>query len=149
MAYWLLKTEPTTFSIDDLAAAANQTTSWEGVRNYQARNFMRLMREGEFAFLYHSSCKEPGIVGMLTIAKGHYPDLTALDESSPYFDPKSSVESPRWYCVDVRLFKKFERIITLKQLRENKRLESMILLRKGNRLSVLPLTEQEWYAICL
>lgn len=145
--YWLLKSEPQTYSIDDLVQAPQQIGHWEGVRNYQARNFLRDMRLNDLAFFYHSSCKTPGIVGIVKIVRAGYPDITALDPASQYFDPKSSVQNPRWYQVDVQLVKKLQRIITLGELRQHPPLENMLLLRQGNRLSVMPVSLNEWNVI--
>jgi predicted RNA-binding protein with PUA-like domain len=148
MKYWLLKTEPDAFSIDDLEHLPHQTTSWEGVRNYQARNLIREMSKDDMAFFYHSSCQFPGVVGVVKIVKTAYPDGTALNPSSPYYDPKSSEQQPRWYQVDVQLVKKFRQPILLQQLRSISALQEFILLRKGNRLSILPVTEEQWHRIC-
>ena len=146
-SYWLFKTEPGTFSIDDLASAPNQTTSWEGVRNYQARNMLRDdMREGDRVLVYHSG-KDPSVVGTATIVRGGYPDHFAWDESSHYYDPKSTAEEPRWYMVDIRLDQRFERPLPLSELRDVAALAEMELLRKGSRLSVQPVRKQEWTAI--
>ena len=148
MAYWLLKSEPETFGIDQLAKSKNKTTMWEGVRNYQARNFLQKdMRKGDLAFFYHSNCKVPGIVGIVEVVREGYPDDTAFDPSSHYYDPQSSLEKPRWFRVDVKLREQFNQVISLQELRNNPLLRNMILLRKGNRLSVLPVTAQEWQNI--
>lgn len=147
MAYWLLKTEPLTFGITHLNSLSDQTTMWEGVRNYQARNNLRSMRQGDLAFFYHSSCKVPGITGIVEVVRESYPDVTAFDKKSDYFDPKSTEQNPIWYLVDVRLVKKLNRMVTLATLREQLKLKDMVLLRKGNRLSVLPVTEQEWQTV--
>lgn len=148
MNYWLLKTEPNTFSIDDLQSSPKQTTLWEGVRNYQARNFLRdQIKKDDLAFFYHSSCKVPGIVGISRVVRAGYPDPTQFDSNSHYFDPKSSYENPRWYCVDIQLVNKFPDIITLSHLRSVPDLKNMIILQKGNRLSVTPVTKKEWEAI--
>jgi len=145
--YWLLKTEPGTFSIDDLARAPRQTTCWDGVRNYQARNMLRdEMKRGDQAFLYHSSCEVPGIVGIVEVTREGYPDRSAFERDSPYYDPDSDPENPRWYMVDVRLKRRLSRIITLEELRRhaNKALSGMVLLRPGNRLSVMPVDAAHW-----
>jgi predicted RNA-binding protein with PUA-like domain len=142
--YWLLKTEPDTFSIDDLASAKNQTTSWEGVRNYQARNYLRQMRSGDLAFFYHSSCAIPAIMGIVTIIHPHYPDPTAFDPRSPYFDPKSSPENPRWFTVDVQLKKKLSSSIPLSIIKQNSQLENFPLVQRGSRLSVIPVRPSQW-----
>lgn len=148
MKYWLLKSEPTCFSIDDLANAAGKTTPWDGVRNYQARNFMRDdMQIGDQAFFYHSNCKIPGIVGTVNISKASYPDFTAQDPNSDHYDPKSSPDKPIWYMVEVKFNKKFNSVISLKELKSNPQLSELPLVRKGNRLSVLPVTTQQWQTI--
>lgn len=148
MNYWLMKSEPDTFSIDDLAKKANKTEPWNGVRNYQARNMLRdQMQQGDLAFFYHSSCEIPGIVGIMEIVRAGYPDNTAFDPESKYYDPQSSPDNPRWFMVDVKLKQKFKHIISLQQLRNNPKLKDMVLLRRGNRLSITPVTEQQWQAI--
>ncbi len=147
MSHWLLKTEPDTFSVDDLEQAPRRTSAWDGVRNYQARNMLRdQMKRGDRAFLYHSSCEVPGIVGILTIVREGYPDASAFDRNSPYFDAESRRDAPRWYCVDVKLERRLPRIITLERLREHAlgALSGMILLRAGNRLSVMPVDDAHW-----
>ncbi len=148
MSYWLFKSEPDVFGIDDLAAQSGATDHWDGVRNYQARNFMRdRMRAGELGFFYHSNTKIPGIVGIVEIAREGYPDHTAFDPEDPHHDPKSDPDDPRWYMVDVRLVRKLARTITLtelKELAERPELRDFPLVRKGNRLSVMPVTEQQW-----
>jgi predicted RNA-binding protein with PUA-like domain len=144
MRYWLMKSEPDEFSIDDLVAAPNQTTPWFGVRNYQARNFMRDdMRLGDKAFFYHSSCPEPGIAGVVEISRLAYPDETQFDPASEYYDAKSTRNAPRWLHVDVRLVHK-TKLVTLPTLRATKGLENMVILRRGNRLSITPVTPAEW-----
>jgi predicted RNA-binding protein with PUA-like domain len=146
--YWLMKSEPTTFSIDDLASAPNQRTCWEGVRNYQARNFLRdEVQEDDRVLFYHSACAEPACVGTAMVVRSGYPDHHASDPQHHYFDPKSSAEKPIWYMVDIRLDKRFAAPVTLAALRERPELESMQLLRKGNRLSVQPLTKKEFEAV--
>lgn len=146
--FWLMKSEPSTFSIDHLATRPDQTEPWEGVRNYQARNFMRdEMQVGDEAFFYHSNCDTPGIVGIVTIVKSAYPDHFALKKNSPYYDPKSTTENPRWYMVDVKLKQKFDTVISLRALKENTALAEMPLVQKGNRLSILPVTTNEWRTI--
>jgi len=147
MHYWLMKSEPDEFSIDDLVEAKKQVTPWVGVRNYQARNFMRDdMRVGDRALFYHSSCPEPGIAGIVEIAKPAYPDATQFDPKSPYFDPKSSRAAPRWLHVDVKLVRK-TRLIGLPELRATPGLQEMVTLRRGNRLSITPVTAREWAVI--
>jgi predicted RNA-binding protein with PUA-like domain len=144
MHYWLMKSEPDEFSIDDLVKAKRQVTPWVGVRNYQARNYMRdHMAIGDRALFYHSSCPEPGIAGIVEIVKPAYPDETQFDRESPYFDPKSNREAPRWVHVDVRLVRK-TRLIGLPELRATRGLEDMVTLRRGNRLSITPVTPGEW-----
>jgi len=143
---WLMKSEPDTFSIDDLAQRKNQIEPWNGVRNYQARNFMRDdMREGDRIFFYHSNCEEPGIVGLARVASPAYPDATQWDPKSPYFDPKSTQESPRWQLVDVQLVRKFTRNISLTELRTHEdTLRGLALLARGSRLSVLPVAAEHF-----
>ncbi len=148
MNYWLFKSEPATFSIDDLASRPEKKESWDGVRNYQARNFLRdEMREGDLAFFYHSSCKQPGIVGIIKIISKAFPDVTAFDPESSYYDPKSDYNDPRWYLRDVKLVEKFKTPIDLQQLRHNPKLKNMLILRKGNRLSITPVTTEEWKSV--
>jgi len=144
MRYWLMKSEPDEFSIDDLAAAPKKTTPWFGVRNYQARNFMRdQMKVGDLGFFYHSSCPEPGIAGIVRVSKAAYPDASQFDRRSPYFDPKVKPAAPRWLNVDVTLVKK-TRLIALAELRATPELSTMRVLQRGNRLSITPVTPQEW-----
>lgn len=145
MAYWLLKSEPSVFSIDDLQARG--TWLWDGVRNYQARNFLRTMQAGDSAFFYHSSCAEPGIVGIMTIAHAAYPDPTQFDPDSPYVDPKSSRDNPRWDSVDVSFLEKFSQNISLTALKAQAGLGDFVLTQKGSRLSVMPVTAAEWKTI--
>lgn len=145
ISYWLLKTEPTTFSIEDLAKEADQTTCWEGVRNYQARNLLRdEIHEGDRVLFYHSACKVPAVVGTATVVQDGYPDHFAWDRRSNYFDAKSTPENPRWYMVDVKLDQIFDQPVTLAQLREKPSLKKMELLRKGSRLSVQPVRKNEF-----
>ena len=146
MAYWLMKSEPSVFGIEDLAAQPNATDHWDGVRNYQARNFMRdQMRLGDEVFFYHSNCREPGIVGIACIAREAYPDHTALDPDSPYFDPKSDPDNPRWFMVDIQLVRRLARTITLTEIKSHAdALEGLPLIKKGNRLSVMPVDEAHW-----
>ena len=145
MACWLFKSEPDTFGIDDLEAQPDRTDHWDGVRNYQARNFMRDdMAVGDQGFFYHSNTKEPGIVGIVEIVRAAYPDHTALDPESPYYDPKSDPDNPRWYMVDVRLVRRLARTITLAELKAHPELADMPLVKKGNRLSVMPVTPEQW-----
>lgn len=142
--YWLLKTEPETFSIDDLKNSPKKTTTWEGVRNYQARNMIRdEMSRGDLVFIYHS-VKDPGIAGIGKIVREGYPDHFAWDPTHKYFDPKTKQESPTWFMIDVQLVKKFRSPLSLSFLREQPGLEGMELLRKGSRLSVQPVRKKEW-----
>ena len=145
--YWLMKSEPSCFSIEDLAKRPQQTEPWDGVRNYQARNFLCAMQKGDLAFFYHSSCRTPGIVGFTKVVKSAYPDKTAFQVDDHHYDPKSVVTKPRWYAVDVQLIKIFKSIISLEQLKKQPSLKNMRLLQKGNRLSVMPLTQIEWQTI--
>lgn len=144
MRYWLMKSEPDDFSIDDLMRAAKKTTPWFGVRNYQARNYMRdEMQLGDQALFYHSSCEVPGIAGIVEVARLAYPDATQFDYKSRYFDPKSTRARPRWFNVDVRLARK-TRLVPLSELREYPQLADMRLLQRGNRLSITPVEPDEW-----
>jgi predicted RNA-binding protein with PUA-like domain len=147
MAFWLMKSEPDEFSIDDLAAAPKKTTAWFGVRNYQARNYMRdHMKVGDGVLFYHSSCPEPGIAGIAEVSSPSYPDASQFDAKSPYFDPASKREEPRWMNVDVKFVKK-TRLLGLAEMRERRALAGMRTLRKGNRLSITPVTPAEWRAV--
>jgi predicted RNA-binding protein with PUA-like domain len=146
MRYWLMKSEPDAFSIDDLARA--RTEPWTGVRNYQARNFMRDgMKPGDGVLFYHSSCPEPGLVGIAEVASDTYPDPTQYDRKSGYFDAKATPENPRWMLVDVAFKRKLKRTIRLDELKQQAALEDFALLQRGNRLSVLPVTKAQWNAI--
>jgi predicted RNA-binding protein with PUA-like domain len=148
MKYWLLKSEPDVFSLEDLKNCPNQTEPWDGIRNYQARNLMRdEMKVGDQAFFYHSRQAEPAIVGTVRVVREAYPDHTSWDPSSKYFDEKSSPENPRWLMVDVQFESEFSRPVTLKELRSVPELREMFLLRKGMRLSVQPVTEEEFQLI--
>ncbi len=148
MNYWLMKSEPDVFSIDDLRARPRRTEHWDGVRNYQVRNMLRdQMKKGDKAFFYHSSCKVPGIVGIIEIVREGYPDDSACNPNSPYFDTKSTPEQPRWYMVDVRFQCKLRRCITLQELKQHAELAAMTLLRPGNRLSITTVTPDEWHFI--
>ena len=143
-----MKTEPTTFSVDDLAALPDRSTGWDGVRNYQARNFMRdEMRTGDQILLYHSSCEVPGVVGVMEVVGEARPDPTALDPDDPYFDPDSDPDAPHWMMVDVRLARALARTISLEELRGVPELDGMQLLRRGNRLSVMPVTAAEFKCV--
>lgn len=140
-----MKTEPETFGIEHLARLPKRTTMWDGVRNYQARNLMRDdMRRGDLVFFYHSNCPEPGIVAVCDIAREAYPDPSAADPDSPYYDPKSDKATPRWVVVDVRLKRRLKRTITLAEMKAAPELAGMALVRRGNRLSVMPVTVAEW-----
>ncbi|MEM6818920.1 MAG: EVE domain-containing protein [Pseudomonadota bacterium] len=146
MAYWLMKSEPDGYSIDDLER--DQREPWDGIRNYQARNFMREeMKIGDQAFFYHSSCPEPGVVGLMSIVSEPYDDPTQFDPEAKYYDPKSTPDKPRWQLVDVQFEQKFERTISLAELKMNPKLKGMRLLQRGNRLSILPVTAAHWKAI--
>lgn len=148
MQYWLIKSEPSTFSINHLAECNKQTTGWDGVRNYQARNFMRDdMQIGDLAFFYHSNCKVIGITGIARVSSTAYPDHTAFDPDDHHFDPNSDPAQPRWVMVDFTLVEKFSHTITLDQLKNNPALEGLMILRKGNRLSITPVSEAHWNAI--
>jgi len=145
MHYWLMKSEPKEFSIDDLAQRPGRIEPWDGVRNYQARNMMRDdMRVDDPVFFYHSNCEEPGIVGIARIAREAYPDPTAFDPENKHFDPKSRPESPTWYLVDVAYVRKLRRTITLAELKDCPELEGLSLVRRGNRLSVMPVSPAQW-----
>ena len=147
MRHWLMKSEPDEFSIDDLAAAPDRSVAWYGVRNYQARNFMRDdMQVGDRAFFYHSSCPEPGIAGIVEISRLAYPDATQFDPKSAYYDPKSTRDAPRWVNVDVKLVRKTP-LVSVQTLRETKGLQDMVTLRRGNRLSITPVAPAEWRII--
>ncbi len=142
MAYWLMKSEPDAFSIDDLSAA--NKAPWDGVRNYQARNFMREMRPGDHFLFYHSSCQPPGLAGIGEIVSAPYPDSTAIDPQNPYYDPKASAERLPWVAVDVSFGRKFPALLALADIRQLNGLEELPLLHKGNRLSVMPITTEQW-----
>ena len=146
MAYWLMKSEPGTYSIEDLERDGREM--WDGVRNYQARNMMRDdMKLGDEIFFYHSNCKDPGIVGLSRVAGTPYPDPTQFDKRSSYHDPKSTPDNPRWILVDVEFVRKLSRPITLAELKATKGLDGLILTRKGNRLSIMPVTPKHWNKI--
>jgi predicted RNA-binding protein with PUA-like domain len=147
MRHWLMKSEPSTFGLEHLAAAARPTTAWDGVRNFQARNMLRdEMKKGDLAFLYHSSTESPGIVAIMEIVREGYADATAFDRKDDHYDPDSDPKAPRWYVVDVRLKRPLKRTITLAQLRAHagKELKGMTLLRPGNRLSITPVSDAHW-----
>ena len=145
--YWLVKSEPDTFSIDDLAGAPRQMTSWDGVRNYQARNFMREMTVGDRVLFYHSNADPPAVVGSAEVVRTAYPDDTQFDKGSDHYDPSSTTDRPRWDMIDLKYREKFPQALPLEQLRREPRLKGMALLRKGSRLSVQPVTEAEWKVI--
>jgi predicted RNA-binding protein with PUA-like domain len=148
MRYWLMKSEPSEFSIDDLAQRPDQTEPWDGVRNYQARNMMRDdMKVGDSIFFYHSNCDVPGIVGIAQVKREAYPDPTAFDPQNKHYDPKSQPEKPTWLMVDVGFVRKLTRAITLAELKDKAELEGLALVRRGNRLSVMPMTENQWHFI--
>ncbi|GIU10441.1 EVE domain-containing protein [Shewanella morhuae] len=150
MNYWLMKSEPDEFSIDDLMACPNQTEAWHGIRNYQARNFMRdMMQIGDQAFFYHSSCKVPGIVGIAEVVTRPYPDSSAFNPNSKYFDPKSDPAQPRWVSVDIRFVEKFNDIIPLSLIKTLPQLADMYLVSKGSRLSIQPVTAEQWHAVLM
>lgn len=145
MNYWLMKSEPDVFGIEDLKNRPNQTEPWDGVRNYQARNMLRdQMHPGDLAFFYHSNCKEPGIVGIMEIVRTGLPDPTQFDPDSDYYDPKSDPASPRWYLVEVRFQRQFRRTITLAELKSRPELTDLPTVRKGNRLSIHPVSPAQW-----
>ena len=146
--FWLMKSEPAECSIDDLAQAPRHTVPWVGVRNYQARNFMRdAMAPGDGVLFYHSSCAEPGIAGLAVVASAAYPDATQFDPASPYFDAKAGADTPRWLHVDVALVRK-TRLLSLREMRSRPELGTMTVLQAGNRLSITPVTPTEWAAVC-
>ena len=150
MAYWLMKTEPQVFAFDDFLKHPLNRAGWEGVRNYQARNFMRdQFRQGDGVLIYHSSCPEPGVMGLAQVVREAYPDVTAVDPESPYFDPKSvTAGASRWLMVDLEATALFANPVTLKSMRQDPRLAQMLLLKPGQRLSIQPITEEEWQLIC-
>ncbi|MCC5810025.1 MAG: EVE domain-containing protein [Ectothiorhodospiraceae bacterium] len=148
MNYWLMKSEPDVFGIDDLEKRPNQTEPWDGVRNYQARNMMRDdMKVGDQVFFYHSNTQPPGIVGIAEVVREGYPDHTAFDPEDPHYDPKSDRDNPRWFMVDVAFRRKLKRTITLAELKDRPDLDGLPLTRKGNRLSVMPVSEEHWKLI--
>jgi len=147
MRYWLMKSEPDDVSIDDLAAMPKKTVAWYGVRNYTARNYMRdQMQLGDLAFFYHSSCPEPGIAGIVRVSKLAYPDASQFDKKSKYYDAKATADVPRWFNVEVTLVKK-TRLIALAEMRADKELATMMVLQRGNRLSITPVTAKEWKSV--
>lgn len=145
MKYWLMKSEPDVFGIEHLKALPNKTDHWDGVRNYQARNMMRdEMKKGDKVFFYHSNCKPPAIVGIMEVVKEGYVDHTAFDPDQKYYDPKSNPDNPRWYMVDVKHVRDLKREIPLDELKQYPELADMKLVQKGNRLSIMPVTKEEW-----
>jgi predicted RNA-binding protein with PUA-like domain len=150
MNYWLMKTEPSTFGVEDLAKRPKKTAMWDGVRNYQARNMLRDdFKKGDRAFLYHSSCDVPGIAGVMSVVRTAYPDPTAFEKKHDHYDADSDPKNPRWFVVDVQLKRRLKRVITLDELREHQshELRDMLLLKRGNRLSITPVSEAEWQFI--
>ena len=147
MNYWLMKSEPEAFSIADLKSRPKKTEHWDGVRNYQARNFMRAMKKGDLAFFYHSSCAVPGVYGIIEIARAAYPDHSAWDPENHHYDPKSTPERPLWHMVDVRFKREFKRPVTLSAIKAQVALKNMRLVQRGSRLSVMPVSAKEWNAI--
>jgi predicted RNA-binding protein with PUA-like domain len=148
MNRWLLKTEPSTFGLDHLRKKPQQVAAWDGVRNFQARNFLRAMKKGDQAFFYHSSCEVPGIVALVDIVREAYPDPTAFDPRDDHHDDKSDPDAPRWFMVDVKLRRTLKRTITLQELKGmGARLAGFTLLRPGNRLSVMPVEQKHWDAV--
>jgi predicted RNA-binding protein with PUA-like domain len=145
MAYWLFKTEPDAFSIDDLAQRPNQTEPWDGVRNYQARNFLRdSIKRGDLVFIYHSSCKTVGIAGVAEVVKAGYPDVSQFNPESNYYDIKATTDKPRWYCVDVKHVESFNRVLPLSEIKAMPNITEIPLVAKGGRLSVMPVIDNEW-----
>ncbi len=148
MNYWLIKSEPGEFSIDDLRGRPDQTEHWDGVRNYQARNMLRdEMKIGDLVFCYHSNCLEPGIAGIMEVCREGYPDFTAFDPQAKHYDPKSRTYNPSWFMVDIHFVRKLKRIISLHELKACPQLKDLALVRRGNRLSIMPVTEEQWQFI--
>ncbi len=148
MVFWLFKTEPDAFSIDDLAARPQLTEPWDGVRNYQARNFLRdKVQLGDKVFIYHSSCKQVGIAGVAEVVKAGYPDTEQFNPESKYYDPKASADAPRWYRVDVKFVEKFNTVLPLKIIKSLPEVTEVGLVKKGHRLSIMPVEENEWHAL--
>ena len=148
MGFWLFKTEPDAFRIDDLAARPQQTEPWDGVRNYQARNFLRdKVQLGDKVFIYHSSCKQVGIAGVAEVVKAGYPDTEQFNPESKYYDPKASIDAPRWYRVDVKFVEKFNTVLPLKIIKSLPEVTEVGLVKKGHRLSIMPVEENEWHAL--
>ena len=142
--YWLMKSEPDAYSFEDLMAEPEQTACWDGIRNYQARNFMMEMKVGDFVLFYHSSAKPPHVAGTAKVARESYPDHTQYDEKSKYYDPKAPADAPRWHMVDLQAMEKLPRPVSLNELKENSRLADMRVTQKGQRLSVQPVTKKEF-----
>lgn len=148
MNYWLMKSEPSSFSIDDLARAPRRTTVWDGVRNFQVRNMLRdRISKGDLAFLYHSGGSAPGIAGIMKVSRSGYVDTSAFDPKDHHFDPRSTPQKPLWYCVDVAFVQHFKHLITLAELRRHAALKDMLILRRGNRLSITPVSAKHWQYI--
>ena len=148
MNYWLFKSEPDVFGIDHLKEMPGQTEHWDGIRNYQARNMLRDdIKVGDQVFFYHSNCKDPASVGLMEVTREGYPDHTAFDPEQHYYDPKSDPENPRWYMVDVRFVRELKRPVSLQELKQLPELESMPLVRRGNRLSIMPVSKEHWQLI--
>lgn len=144
MKYWLFKSEPDEYSIDDLAGEPSATGRWDGIRNYQARNLLRdQVAVGDQLFFYHSSCRVPGVVGTARVVKAAYPDPAQFTEDSPYFDARSSTDTPRWYCVDIKFTEKFPHVVSMKAMKTHSELQNMVLFRQG-RLSIQPVSKAEW-----
>ncbi|MDE1888134.1 MAG: EVE domain-containing protein [Gammaproteobacteria bacterium] len=148
MNYWLMKSEPSSFSVDDLARAPHRTTVWDGVRNFQVRNMLRdQINKGDLAFFYHSGGSTPGIAGTMKVSRSGYVDASAFDPQDHHFDPRSTLPKPLWYCVDVTLVKRFKCVVTLAELRRHAALKDMLILRRGNRLSISPVSAIHWQYI--
>lgn len=148
MQYWLFKSEPDVFGIDHLASRPNQTEPWDGVRNYQARNFLRDdVKVGDQVFFYHSSCKEVGIAGIAEVVKAAYPDVSQFNPESKYYDPKATSEKPRWFSVDVKYVSKFARVLSLSRIKGCPQITELGIVKKGHRLSVMPVTDNEWQVL--
>ena len=145
MQYWLFKTEPDAFSVDDLANMPNQTEHWDGIRNYQARNYLRdRVKLGDQVFIYHSSCKSVGIVGLAEVVKEAYADHTQFNPESKYYDPKADPDKPRWYMVDIKFKQKFDNLLSLKEIKTMPEIKDIGLVKKGHRLSIMPVPQNEW-----
>jgi len=147
--YWLMKSEPEVFSFDDLWAAEDRRTFWDGVRNYTARNSMRdVMKKGDGILFYHSNADPPGVAGLAEVAREGYPDASAFDPNDPHFDPRSDPQAPRWYGVDVRATRRLKALVSLAELKANPKLATMAVVQRGQRLSVQPVTRAEWEEVC-